>query len=303
MASQANFRELPPDATVVEVVRYTRAYLLFLVSVTIFVDASVSTVPIRYLQFFKDIEEVCRYAWGAAALVICDPYFKPDEVISDDRQQAYQIAMCIMTLIFDNIVESYMSDHKFQYWLTRYDQMMHDIEEDTVNGLPSEEYKAWYNLVSHPIIHNVTNSPKDILQPHNQEKKDMVPAHEPQYIMRPRSYENQLVNAVQASTIMLIEALTLRVKWYPEVYNRVNDAFETLSKFVPVDMDDVEARMEDLQRVYNDKSIPNEVRHDVVSESSQGAKDLASSTKSTIEERKRYNTRKKQYQPKRRRPM
>ncbi|ERM96706.1 hypothetical protein AMTR_s00001p00272990 [Amborella trichopoda] len=88
--------------------------------------------------------------------------------------------------------------------------MMPDIEEDTVNGLPSEEYKACYNLVSHPIIHNVTNPPKDILQPHNQEEKDVVHVHETQYIMRPRGYENQLISAVPASTIMLAEALTLR---------------------------------------------------------------------------------------------
>ncbi|ERM97835.1 hypothetical protein AMTR_s00118p00077190 [Amborella trichopoda] len=62
------FRELPPDASLVEVLRYTRAYLLFLISVTIFADPSVATVPTRYLQFFEYIKEAGRYAWGAAAL-------------------------------------------------------------------------------------------------------------------------------------------------------------------------------------------------------------------------------------------
>ncbi|ERM96776.1 hypothetical protein AMTR_s05214p00004730 [Amborella trichopoda] len=141
---------------------------------------------------------------------------------------------------------------------------MPDIEEDTNNGLPSEEYNAWYNLVFHPIMHNVANLPKDILQPHNKEKEDVVLAHEPWYIMSPRGYEDQLVSAVQVSTIMLTEALTLKQKWYPEVYNCVNNAFETLPKFVPVDMDDIEARMENLQREYNDEGVPDVAGHDVV---------------------------------------
>ncbi|ERN00080.1 hypothetical protein AMTR_s00105p00140270 [Amborella trichopoda] len=63
-----NFRELPLDATPVQVYRYTRAYMLFLISVTIVADALVSIVPTRYLQFFEDIEGVSTYAWGAAAL-------------------------------------------------------------------------------------------------------------------------------------------------------------------------------------------------------------------------------------------
>ncbi|ERN11141.1 hypothetical protein AMTR_s00024p00180240 [Amborella trichopoda] len=125
---KANFKELPPDATPVQVYRYTRAYLLFLINVTIFVDASVSTVPKRYLQFFKYIEGTSTYAWGAAALaflyllrgklalssddilVIWNPYFNPDEVIPDDRQQAFHTAMCPTALVFDDIAEPYMPD-------------------------------------------------------------------------------------------------------------------------------------------------------------------------------------------------
>ncbi|ERN10344.1 hypothetical protein AMTR_s00026p00060980 [Amborella trichopoda] len=65
-----NFRELPPDAIVVEIYRYTRAYLFFLISVTIFADASVSTVPTRH--------------------------------------EAYQSAMYITTLTFDDIAKLYI---------------------------------------------------------------------------------------------------------------------------------------------------------------------------------------------------
>ncbi|ERN11731.1 hypothetical protein AMTR_s00022p00237210 [Amborella trichopoda] len=126
-------RELPPDASPVQIVRYTRAYLFFLINVTIFVNASVATVPTRYLQFFEDIEKANIYAWGVAALVylyrslgktctfkrrhfsgsailmqvIWNPYFKPDEATSDDRHEAFQTAMCVTTLIFDDIAEPY----------------------------------------------------------------------------------------------------------------------------------------------------------------------------------------------------
>ncbi|ERN09966.1 hypothetical protein AMTR_s00013p00206580 [Amborella trichopoda] len=175
------------------------------------------------------------------------PYFKPDEVIVDDMQEAYQSAMCIMMLIFDDINESYMLDRVHRQFGAKQGTARNPL----VFGKRSsrqEVYEAWYNLGSHPIIHNVTNPPKDIFQPHNQEEEAVVLAHEPQYIMRPQGYEDQLVSAVQASTIILAEALTLRQKWYLGVYNRVNNAFETLSKFVPVDMIDIESKIENLQR-------------------------------------------------------
>ncbi|ERM96247.1 hypothetical protein AMTR_s00001p00144390 [Amborella trichopoda] len=109
--------------------------------------------------------------------VIWNLYFKPDEVISDDRasrQGGHRD--------WRNVNAA-----KIHHWLSCHERKMPDIQIDTDNGLPSEEYKAWYNLVSDPLIHNVANPPKDILQPHNQEEEaeDVVPAYEPQYIMRP----------------------------------------------------------------------------------------------------------------------
>ncbi|ERN07002.1 hypothetical protein AMTR_s00141p00067680 [Amborella trichopoda] len=177
---------------------------------------------------------------------------------------------------------------------------MSDIQQDTDNGLPSEEYKVWYNLASHPLIHNVTNPPKDILQPHIHEEEEVVHAHEPQHTMRPRGYEDQLVSAVKAFTVMLVEALPLRQKWYPEVLNRVNNTFEMLAKFVLVDMGGVEATMEYLQRQHNDEAVLDEAGDDRVGQSSRVVEDLAPSTQLAVEEPKRYNTQNKQYQPKRR---
>ncbi|ERM95709.1 hypothetical protein AMTR_s00023p00229700 [Amborella trichopoda] len=161
---KANFRELAPDVTPVQVYRYTRAYLLFLISVTIFADASVSTVPTSPFIPLSSLGKACtfkrRHFSGSATLMRCwsyehimhmrpiphnippniprakrwelpkkyddnphnlmppirqeidnlqpneviwNPYLNPDEVISDDWQQAFQTAMCPTTLIFDDI--------------------------------------------------------------------------------------------------------------------------------------------------------------------------------------------------------
>ncbi|ERN10639.1 hypothetical protein AMTR_s00028p00195620 [Amborella trichopoda] len=292
---KVNFRELPPDATPIQVYKYTRAYLLFLISVTIFVDASVSTVPARAKRW----EPPKKYHGNPHYLmspirqeldnlqpneVIWNPYFKPDEVISDDRQQAYQTAMCITTLIFDDIAKPYMPDRIHPQFGVEQGIPRNPLvvskranrQENTDNG-PSEEYKAWYNLVSHPLIHNVANPPKDIATSYPRRRR-----------------------CVQASTVRLAEALTLRQKWYPEVYNLVNNVFETLSKFVPMDIGDIEAGIEILQRQYNDECVPNEAGHDGVGKNTWVVEDLAPSTQPAVEEPRRYNTQKKQYQPKRR---
>ncbi|ERM95721.1 hypothetical protein AMTR_s00023p00234910 [Amborella trichopoda] len=352
---KANFRKLTPDATSIPVYRYTRAYMLFLISLTIFVDALVSTVPTRYLQFFEDIEGASKYAWGVTTVAFLyqslgractfklrhfsgsttlmhmrpiphnispnllkakrwEPpkkyYGNPHNLMPLPldknlvtsnlmRQKTFETTMCLTTLIFYDIVEPYMPDrvrwqfgakqsipknplvggkrasrqgghqdwrnvnaNKIHQWLSLHERMRPDIQVVTDNGLPSDEYKAWYNLVSHP-----------------------------------------LVSVVQASTVMLVEALTLRHKWYSKDYNRVNNVFETLSKLVLVDMDDIKASMTSLQREYQNDGVPDEAGHDEVGESSRAVEDLAPSTQLAVEEPRKYNTRKKQYQPKRRRPM
>ncbi|ERN08163.1 hypothetical protein AMTR_s00018p00142890 [Amborella trichopoda] len=101
---------------------------------------------------------------------------------------------------------------------------------------------------------------------------------------------------------MLAEALTLRQKWYPKVYSSVNNAFEMLSKFMPIYIEDIEAMMELLQHKVNEEAVQEEGEQDVVGESSRATvDDLAPSTQPAVEECRRHNTRQKQYQPKRRR--
>ncbi|ERM97836.1 hypothetical protein AMTR_s00118p00077280 [Amborella trichopoda] len=121
--------------------------------------------------------------------------------------------------------------------------------------------------------------------------------------MSHQGYEDKLVRVVEASTTILVEVLTLRQKWYSEVYNHVINAFEMLSKFVSVDMVDIEARMEILQRQVNDEAVEEEGEQDVVGESSRPAENLAPSTQPVVEEPRRHNKQKKQYQLKRRRPV
>ena len=45
-----------------------RAYLLYLLGCTLFVDKSGTRVPIIYLTLLTDLSSVRTYAWGAAAL-------------------------------------------------------------------------------------------------------------------------------------------------------------------------------------------------------------------------------------------
>ena len=45
-----------------------RAFLLYLVGTTIFADKSSTYVSVVYLELFRDLDTVGRYAWGAAAL-------------------------------------------------------------------------------------------------------------------------------------------------------------------------------------------------------------------------------------------
>ncbi|ERM95748.1 hypothetical protein AMTR_s00023p00246200 [Amborella trichopoda] len=57
--------------------------------------------------------------------------------------------------------------------------------------------------------------------------------------------------------------------------------------------------MEHLQRQYNNKVVPDEAE-DGVGQSSLAVEDLAPSAQPAVEERIKYNTQNKQYQPKRR---
>jgi len=43
-------------------------YLLYLVGITIFTDKSQWVVDVVYLKYFRDLDLVAGYSWGAAAL-------------------------------------------------------------------------------------------------------------------------------------------------------------------------------------------------------------------------------------------
>ncbi|ERN13251.1 hypothetical protein AMTR_s00040p00233470, partial [Amborella trichopoda] len=114
------------------------------------------------------------------------------------------------------------------------------IEQGLNNGVPSKEYKAWYR---HSKVHNTGNPPRDILQPTNKSDDQIDASHEPQCIMRPRGHEDNMVSTFQESTTLLAEALALRQRWDLEVLNPVSRVFELQSKFIPIDVNEVEERM------------------------------------------------------------
>ncbi|KAI3708846.1 hypothetical protein L2E82_38352 [Cichorium intybus] len=62
------FSRCPEGATIDEVERHTRAYLLYLVGSTVFSTTTGNKVPVMYLPLFENFDQAGRYAWGAAAL-------------------------------------------------------------------------------------------------------------------------------------------------------------------------------------------------------------------------------------------
>lgn len=62
------FSECSENASIEDVERHTRAYLLYLVGSTIFSTTTGNKVPVMYLPLFENFDEAGRYAWGAATL-------------------------------------------------------------------------------------------------------------------------------------------------------------------------------------------------------------------------------------------
>uniref|UniRef100_A0A2P2IP27 Serine/threonine-protein phosphatase 7 long form homolog n=1 Tax=Rhizophora mucronata TaxID=61149 RepID=A0A2P2IP27_RHIMU len=63
-----SFSHCPENASIEDVEKYTRAYLLYLVGSTMFSTTGGNTVPVMYLPLFEDFDKAGKYAWGAAAL-------------------------------------------------------------------------------------------------------------------------------------------------------------------------------------------------------------------------------------------
>ncbi|XP_011625877.1 protein MAIN-LIKE 2-like [Amborella trichopoda] len=89
--------------------------------------------------------------------IIWNPYFNPDEVISNDRQQTEYASNLEQNMTFlripcllvrgqtdklDSEISENVNADKITNWLSRHDRIMLDIQQYTDNGLPLEEYKA-----------------------------------------------------------------------------------------------------------------------------------------------------------------
>ena len=62
------YGQLPKDATSDDVVRHTKAYLLYLCGAILFPTKSKNIVHPRYLLLLERLEDIITYAWGAAVL-------------------------------------------------------------------------------------------------------------------------------------------------------------------------------------------------------------------------------------------
>ncbi|XP_042484359.1 protein MAIN-LIKE 1-like [Macadamia integrifolia] len=62
------FSQLQSNASEINVIRATRAYLLHLLGTTIFANTSGNMVSVSYLPLLADFVECAEYAWGAATL-------------------------------------------------------------------------------------------------------------------------------------------------------------------------------------------------------------------------------------------
>ncbi|ERN01959.1 hypothetical protein AMTR_s00045p00056700 [Amborella trichopoda] len=246
---------------------------------------SISTVPTRYLQFFEDIEGANTYAWGAAALAFL---YRSLEKACTFKRRHFSGSVTLM-----------------QCWSYEHIMHMRPISHSIPRNIPRA--KRWeppkkyhgnpHNLMP-PIRQEIDNLQPNELIWNPYFNHDEVISNDRQHAFQTalifddiaEPYMLDQVSVVQASTLMLVEALTLRQKWYLEVLNRAYNAFEMLSKFVLVDMGDVEARMEHLQCQYNDEVVPDEARDDGVGQSSRAVEDLAPSGQPAVEEPRRYNT-------------
>ncbi|KAF9588547.1 hypothetical protein IFM89_013041, partial [Coptis chinensis] len=87
------FSNTPKDATAEIVDCPVRAYLLFLLGCTIFNDKSEVGVHVAYLQVLLEVDNVSKYAWGAAALA-----YLYRELAKASQRNGRQVTRC-MTLL------------------------------------------------------------------------------------------------------------------------------------------------------------------------------------------------------------
>ena len=62
------FTQLPPNANVVSVQRYTRTYIMKLIGGFLFADKSSTLVHCMFLLLLSDFDQAGMYAWGVECL-------------------------------------------------------------------------------------------------------------------------------------------------------------------------------------------------------------------------------------------
>uniref|UniRef100_A0ACD5UM23 Uncharacterized protein n=2 Tax=Avena sativa TaxID=4498 RepID=A0ACD5UM23_AVESA len=97
----SKFSQLSEHPTAEEIVYSTRAYLLYLIGATLFLEKEWGYVSPKYLPLLSDFEKVREYAWGAAALAHL--YKALSTVMSTTRKRLFGSAALLMGWIYEYI--------------------------------------------------------------------------------------------------------------------------------------------------------------------------------------------------------
>ncbi|KAL9682308.1 hypothetical protein QQ045_014103 [Rhodiola kirilowii] len=63
-----HLRVIPADADEETLKKYARAYLLYLIGITLFSDKNGNTIPLCFLPLLEDLDRIRNYSWGSAVL-------------------------------------------------------------------------------------------------------------------------------------------------------------------------------------------------------------------------------------------
>ncbi|XP_020529868.1 protein MAIN-LIKE 2-like [Amborella trichopoda] len=94
------FNQIPENYNRTTLLRYTCAYILYLVGCIIVVDSTYGTIPTIYLQLFEDIDVAGQYAWGAVALVFL--FRALSKVVHVDHQHLSGSATLLLCWVYEH---------------------------------------------------------------------------------------------------------------------------------------------------------------------------------------------------------
>ncbi|KAF9603373.1 hypothetical protein IFM89_035618 [Coptis chinensis] len=151
------FSNTPEDATTEIVDCHVRAYLLFLLGCTIFNDKSGVGVHVAYLQVLLEVDNVSKYAWGAAVLA-----YLYRELAKASQRNKRQVVGC-MTLLEAWVYEHFclqnspMINMDFKRDMPRMRRWMFYVGLDMFKGFPGRPIQPKYGSKKANVRYNVSH--------------------------------------------------------------------------------------------------------------------------------------------------